>query len=180
MSQLMAIGYSNSGRIVDMGTAAPTTGNHAQGEVVWNNTPTAGGTWCWICTATGTPGTWTAMTAPSGTNTGDETSGTIVSKIAGQAIAPANVNSSGVYQKGGTQVVGPRDTGWTADTGTAKKTATATYTVGTTLTYSAAYVQAEQTATSTRLQLIEPALRDATQEIKALKDALIAHGLIGA
>jgi hypothetical protein len=80
----------------------------------------------------------------------------------------------------GTKVVGVRDTGWTADTGTAKKTATATYAVGTTLTYSAAYVQAEQTATSTRLQLIEPALRDATQEIKAIKDALMTHGLLGA
>jgi len=84
-----------------------------------------------------------------------------------------------VYSINGVQVVGPRSTGWTADTGTAKKTATATYAPGSNLTYSATYVQAEQTATSTRLQLIEPALRDATQEIKALKDALIAHGLLG-
>lgn len=107
---------------------------------------------------------------------------TVVAKIAGQAIAPATINSSGVYQKGGVQVVGARDTGWSVDTGTAKKTANATYAPGANLTYSAAYVQAEQTATSTRLQLIEAALRDATQTIKALKDALhgtAGHGLIG-
>jgi hypothetical protein len=90
-----------------------------------------------------------------------------------------NLASGKVYKVNSTQVVAARDTGWTADTGTAKKTATATYAPGSNLTYSAAYVQAEQTATSTRLQLIEAALRDATQEIKALKDALIAHGLIG-
>jgi hypothetical protein len=90
-----------------------------------------------------------------------------------------NVDLIGNLLRGGTQVVGARDTGWAADTGTAKKTATAAYVPGANLTYSAAYVQAEQTATSTRLQLIESALRDATQEIKALKDALIAHGLIG-
>lgn len=80
----------------------------------------------------------------------------------------------------GVQVLSTRSTGWTADTGTAKKTATATYTPGTNLTYSATYVQAEQTATSTRLQEIEPAVRDNSQAIKAIKDALIAHGLIGA
>jgi hypothetical protein len=95
------------------------------------------------------------------------------------ALSAASADVTGVYKVAGTQVVGARSTGWAADTGTAKKTATATYTPGSNLTYSASYVQAEQTATSTRLQLIEPALRDATQEIKALKDALIAHGLIG-
>lgn len=78
------------------------------------------------------------------------------------------------------QVVSARDTGWTADTGTAKKTATAAYVVGTGLTVGAAYVQAEVTAIITRQALVEAALRDATQEIKALKDALITHGLIGA
>jgi hypothetical protein len=79
----------------------------------------------------------------------------------------------------GTKVVGVRDTGWTADTGSAKKTATAAYVVGAGLTVGAAYVQAEVTAIITRQALVEAALRDATQEIKALKDALFAHGLIG-
>lgn len=89
-----------------------------------------------------------------------------------------NINT-GVLKVVGTQVVGPRSTGWTADTGSAKKTATAAYVVGSALTASAAYVQAEATAVITRQGLVEAALRDATQEIKAIKDALIAHGLIG-
>lgn len=80
---------------------------------------------------------------------------------------------------GGVQILSTRKTGWTADTGTAKRTANATYTPGATLTYSATYVQAEQTAMATRMAAVEAALRDATQTIKALKDDIIAHGLIG-
>ncbi len=38
--------------------AAPTTGAHAVGEVVWNSTPAAAGTMGWVCTTAGTPGTW--------------------------------------------------------------------------------------------------------------------------
>lgn len=68
----------------------------------------------------------------------------------------------------GTKVIGARDTGWAADTGTAKKTANATYSG----TASATYSQAEMTA-------VMNALRDATQTIKAMKDAMISHGLIG-
>ena len=66
------------------------------------------------------------------------------------------------------KVIGARDTGWTADTGTAKKTANATYSG----TASVGYVQAE-------MQAIMNAVRDATQTIKALKDASITHGFIG-
>lgn len=70
----------------------------------------------------------------------------------------------------GTKVLGARETGWTADTGTAKKTANATYSG----TASVGYVQAEMTA-------VMNAVRDATQTIKAIKDAMIStHGLIGA
>jgi hypothetical protein len=87
--------------------------------------------------------------------------------------------SGKVLSIAGTQVIGPRQTGWAADTGTAKKTATAAYVVGSALSASAAYVQAEATAVITRQGLVEAALRDATQEIKAIKDALIAHGIIG-
>lgn len=80
------------------------------------------------------------------------------------------VTSTGAIRINGLQVVGPRDTGWTADTGTAKKTANATYSG----TASVGYVQAE-------MQAVMNAVRDATQTIKALKDAMIStHGLIGA
>ena len=88
--------------------------------------------------------------------------------------------SGKVYKINSVQVVGPRQTGWAADTGTAKKTTQATYAAGAGLTYSAAYVQAELTATGTRIATMETALQNASQTIKALKDALILHGLIGA
>lgn len=81
---------------------------------------------------------------------------------------------------GGNQIITDRKTGWTADTGTAKRTANATYAPGTTLTFSATYVQAELTAVGTRLAAIEAALRDCTQTQKALKDDFISHGAIGA
>lgn len=87
------------------------------------------------------------------------------------------------YYVGADKVLGARKTGWTVDTGTAKRTGNATYAPGATLTYGATYVQAEHTATATRLALIEAALRDATQTIKALKDDLhsdAGHGAIGA
>jgi hypothetical protein len=77
--------------------------------------------------------------------------------------------SSGDIRVNGTKVIGARNTGWTADTGTAKKTANATYSG----TASAGYVQAEMTG-------VMNALQDATQTIKALKDAAITHGWIGA
>ena len=43
------------------GSAAPTTGSWNRGDVVWNSAPSAGGTPGWMCTASGTPGTWRAM-----------------------------------------------------------------------------------------------------------------------
>lgn len=36
----------------------PTTGTHLKGEIVYNNDCNAGAFLGWICTATGTPGTW--------------------------------------------------------------------------------------------------------------------------
>jgi hypothetical protein len=91
-----------------------------------------------------------------------------------------NIDITGVYKVATVQVVGARLTGWTADTGTAKRTANATYAAGTTLTFSATYVQAELTALATRLAAVETALQNATQTIKALKDDAMTHGLIGA
>lgn len=89
------------------------------------------------------------------------------------------VDVTGVYNIAGVQVVGARQTGWVADTGTAKKTANATYAAGTSLTYSATYTQSELTATGTRIAAIETALQNLSQEVKALKDALMTTGIIG-
>lgn len=90
-----------------------------------------------------------------------------------------NWNVSGSFKVAGTQVIGPRQTGWVADTGTGSTGTHATYTAGTTLTYSASYTQSELTATGTRIAAIEAALQAVTQEVKSLKDALFTHGLIG-
>ena len=80
-----------------------------------------------------------------------------------------NINTNGVYSKGSVQVVGARNTGWTADTGTATKTSSATYTAPT----------ISNPPTQAEVQAIANALQAATRSIKALKDALISHGLIG-
>jgi hypothetical protein len=39
-------------------SAEPASGTYAVGDIVWNNTPAAGGTIGWVCTSAGTPGTW--------------------------------------------------------------------------------------------------------------------------
>ena len=51
--------------ITNADTAAPTTQQHAQGDKVWNSTPAEAGSSNdkyviigWICTVSGTPGTW--------------------------------------------------------------------------------------------------------------------------
>jgi len=43
------------------GTAAPTAGTWAVGDIVWNTAPAALTTPGWVCTTAGTPGTWKAM-----------------------------------------------------------------------------------------------------------------------
>lgn len=48
-------------RLNSYGTAAPTTGYHLRGEVVWNDEPAGSGTPGWVCVTAGTPGTWKAM-----------------------------------------------------------------------------------------------------------------------
>ncbi len=42
-------------------TAAPTTGPHQRGDIVWNTQPTSGGTVGFICVVAGEPGTWKAF-----------------------------------------------------------------------------------------------------------------------
>lgn len=41
-----------------LGTAAPTSGDYLQGDMVWNSSPTSGGYIGWVCTVSGNPGTW--------------------------------------------------------------------------------------------------------------------------
>jgi hypothetical protein len=43
--------------------AAPSSGAHVRGEIVFNADPSAGGKVGWVCTASGTPGTWKAFGA---------------------------------------------------------------------------------------------------------------------
>lgn len=55
----LALGPGGEGRKVTYAAAAPTSGGpYAQGEIVFNNAPTAGGKVGWVCTTAGTPGTW--------------------------------------------------------------------------------------------------------------------------
>lgn len=51
-------GMQVNGKRVEYGSAAPTTGDWQQGDIVFNLTPAAGGTVGWVCTTTGAPGTW--------------------------------------------------------------------------------------------------------------------------
>jgi parallel beta-helix repeat protein len=47
-----------------LGTAAPGAGPHVVGDTVKNTAPTATGTLEFVCTTSGTPGTWTSVTIP--------------------------------------------------------------------------------------------------------------------
>lgn len=92
-----------------------------------------------------------------------------VSKAAtsSQSLAsPLNVTTS--YSIGGTKVLGPRQTGWTAATGTALLGA---FNASQAYIVSATYTQAEVTA-------IANGLIQARQRIKALEDMLRTHGLM--
>lgn len=89
--------------------------------------------------------------------------------ICGVNASSFNMVSGKTITVNGVRVVTARQTGWAADTGTSKRTATATYSD----TAGAAYAQAQ-------IQTLMDAVKNATQTIKALKDDLIAHGLIGA
>lgn len=105
-----------------------------------------------------------------------QNNGTDIAKVGSGGI---DLQTGKILTVNAVQVVTARQTGWAADTGTAKKTANATYAAGTTLTYSATYVQVEQTAMATRMAAVEAALQNIAQTQKAIKDALITHGLIG-
>jgi hypothetical protein len=49
--------------VVFYDSTAPTTGVWNQGDIVWNDSVTAGGSPGWMCVASGTPGTWGGMAA---------------------------------------------------------------------------------------------------------------------
>jgi hypothetical protein len=46
-------------------TAAPSSGTWAEGDIVFNSTPSAGGSVGWVCVTAGTPGTWKTFGAIS-------------------------------------------------------------------------------------------------------------------
>lgn len=52
-------------RVIVYGSAAPTDGTWLQGDQVLDETPSAGGFVGWVCTASGTPGTWKTFGAIS-------------------------------------------------------------------------------------------------------------------
>lgn len=70
---------------------------------------------------------------------------------------------------GSSQVVSTRVTGWSADTGTASRAANATYTAP----------AISNPPTQAEVQAIANAVQAISQAVKALKDDLITHGLIG-
>ena len=50
-----------NGRSTITGTVPPVSGSWRAGDQCWNTAPSAGGTPGWVCTTSGTPGTWKAM-----------------------------------------------------------------------------------------------------------------------
>lgn len=64
---------SQEGRLYGQrtGTAAPTTGSHAQGDVLRNSNPANVSAtpdyvlYGWLCTVAGTPGTWVELRIPT-------------------------------------------------------------------------------------------------------------------
>lgn len=55
---IIAVGDGVNARRRTTGTAAPTTGAWAQGDIVWNLNASASGKIGWVCVTAGTPGTW--------------------------------------------------------------------------------------------------------------------------
>jgi len=58
-------GAINSSLVRMLDSAAPTTGTWVVGDIVYNDTPAAGGFIGWVCTTAGTPGTWKTFGAIS-------------------------------------------------------------------------------------------------------------------
>jgi hypothetical protein len=58
-------GNISTSKVRMLDSAAPTTGTWVVGDIVYNDTPTAGGFIGWVCTTAGTPGTWKTFGAIS-------------------------------------------------------------------------------------------------------------------
>jgi len=58
---LLGDGSDSGTRKLTYGDAAPTSGDWAKGDIVYNTAPDAGGKVGWVCTEAGTPGTWKAF-----------------------------------------------------------------------------------------------------------------------
>lgn len=52
-------------RVIVFGTGAPTDGSWLRGDIVFDETPTAGSFIGWTCVTSGTPGTWKTFGAIS-------------------------------------------------------------------------------------------------------------------
>jgi len=61
---------NGGGNRVSWGTAAPTTGTWAVGDVVYKTAPTSSGIFAWVCVTAGTPGTWVAIPASDSSSSG--------------------------------------------------------------------------------------------------------------
>ena len=57
------IGGGADARQQSIGATAPVEGEHAQGDIVWNVAPSAGGHVGWVCVEAGTPGKWNGFGA---------------------------------------------------------------------------------------------------------------------
>lgn len=67
VAQLNSLTAGEIDAIYTADTAAPTTGAHKTGDFIRNTAPTGTSpTIGWICTASGTPGTWVAVIVGSG------------------------------------------------------------------------------------------------------------------
>jgi len=60
-SSLGMLKETNGGNTFYYASAEPSSGTYTQGDIAWNISPAAGGTPGWVCTSSGTPGTWKAM-----------------------------------------------------------------------------------------------------------------------
>lgn len=85
---------SPTGQRITFGTAAPTSQFNKVGDIVINTAPSAAGVFCWVCSASGSPGTWITTvlgasttatpTVPSATVAGTGTTqGTAAAVVAG-------------------------------------------------------------------------------------------------
>lgn len=92
-------------------TAAPTSDEHARGEIVWNRNASTGAAFGWVCVTAGTPGTWVELRIVA-----DQTSGAAQAALTDntggtpdQALAAVPAGGTGTAA-GGWDTAGNRDT----------------------------------------------------------------------